>query len=192
MRSNPKFAAPQSGAVLIVSLLLLLVMTVLALTASQTTRLQERMAGNARDLDLAFQASEAGLRAAEIRIDNTVAINAGQNDECAGAEDIQDCEVAARDSPAALDGDYARKTVAWWGDNAFAFGDPLAQIDVRPHYYTELWAKVKDSQRAPGSGGPQSGTAYYVNVSRSQGATETAVTLVESTFAVRYTLPGSD
>jgi type IV pilus assembly protein PilX len=189
MRSNPKFAAPQSGAVLVVSLLLLLVMTVLALTASQTTRLQERMAGNARDLDLAFQASEAGLRAAEIRIDDTVAINAGQNNDCAGAEDIQDCEVAARDSAAALDGDYARKSVTWWGDNAFAFGDPLAQIDVRPHYYTELWAKVKDSQRV---GGVQSGTAYYVNVSRSQGATASAVTLVESTFAVRYTLPGSD
>jgi type IV pilus assembly protein PilX len=179
MRSNPKFAAPQSGAVLVVSLLLLLVMTVLALTASQTTRLQERMAGNARDLDLAFQASEAGLRAAEIRIDDTVAINAGQNNDCAGAEDIQDCEVAARDSAAALDGDYARKSVTWWGDNAFAFGDPLAQIDVRPHYYTRV-------------GGVQSGTAYYVNVSRSQGATASAVTLVESTFAVRYTLPGSD
>src|SRR5262245_18937624 len=57
--------ATQGGAVLVVSLLLLLVMTVLALGASQATRMQERMAGNARDYDLAFQSAESGLRTCE-------------------------------------------------------------------------------------------------------------------------------
>src|SRR5262245_66634802 len=55
----------QRGAVLVVSLLLLLVMTVLALGASQATRMQERMAGNARDRDMAMQSVEAALRAGE-------------------------------------------------------------------------------------------------------------------------------
>jgi len=53
----------QQGVVLIVALVLLLVLTVLGLAASQTTSLEERMAGNARNHDLAFQAAEAALTA---------------------------------------------------------------------------------------------------------------------------------
>ena len=55
----------QRGFVLIVALVLLLVLTVLGLAAAQSTSLEERMAGNARNRDMAFQAAEAGLRAAE-------------------------------------------------------------------------------------------------------------------------------
>ncbi len=55
----------QHGFVLIVALILLLVLTILGLAAAQSTSLQERMAGNTRSRDMAFQAAEAGLRAAE-------------------------------------------------------------------------------------------------------------------------------
>lgn len=55
----------QHGFVLIVALVLLLVLTLLGLAAAQSTSLQERMAGNARNQNLAFQAAEAGLRAGE-------------------------------------------------------------------------------------------------------------------------------
>jgi type IV pilus assembly protein PilX len=55
----------QSGFVLIVALVLLLILTILGLAAAQSTSLEERMAGNNRDLDLAFQSAEAGLQAAE-------------------------------------------------------------------------------------------------------------------------------
>lgn len=55
----------QSGFVLVVALILLLVLTLLGLAAAQSTSLQERMAGNARNHDLAFQAAEAGLNAAQ-------------------------------------------------------------------------------------------------------------------------------
>ncbi|MGH8279471.1 MAG: pilus assembly PilX family protein [Gammaproteobacteria bacterium] len=50
---------------LIVALILLLVLTVLGLAASRSTSLEERMAGNERNQNLAFQAAEAGLRAGE-------------------------------------------------------------------------------------------------------------------------------
>lgn len=55
----------QRGAILIVSLLLLLVMTIIGVFAMRGTTLEERMAGNLRDRDLAFQAAEAALREAE-------------------------------------------------------------------------------------------------------------------------------
>lgn len=56
---------PQQGFVLIVALILLLVLTLLGLAAAQSTSLEQKMAGNARDQDLAFQSAEAGLSAAQ-------------------------------------------------------------------------------------------------------------------------------
>jgi type IV pilus assembly protein PilX len=55
----------QHGAILIVSLLMLLVMTLIGVTAVSTTTLEEKMAGNARQRQLAFQAAESALREAE-------------------------------------------------------------------------------------------------------------------------------
>lgn len=52
----------QRGAVLVISLILLLLLTILAITASSTASLQERMAGNAQEANIAFQAAESGLK----------------------------------------------------------------------------------------------------------------------------------
>lgn len=55
----------QSGAVLVVSLIMLLLLTIIGVTSMQTTSLEEKMAGNMRDKNLAFQAAESALKAAE-------------------------------------------------------------------------------------------------------------------------------
>jgi len=55
----------QRGMALVVSLVMLLSLTLLGLAAMQNTSLEERMAGNMRAQNLAFQAAEAGLRAGE-------------------------------------------------------------------------------------------------------------------------------
>lgn len=55
----------QQGATLIISLMLLIVLTLIGVTAMNTSNLEERMAGNARDTNLAFQAAEAALKNAE-------------------------------------------------------------------------------------------------------------------------------
>ncbi|GAB6067343.1 pilus assembly protein [Methylothermus subterraneus] len=55
----------QIGAALIVSLVMLLVMTILGVAAVQSVILEERMAGNYFDRNVAFQAAEAALRQAE-------------------------------------------------------------------------------------------------------------------------------
>ncbi len=52
----------QGGAALILGLLLMLVMVLLALTASNSAIMQEKIAGNFRDSSLAFHATEAGGR----------------------------------------------------------------------------------------------------------------------------------
>ena len=55
----------QTGAVLIVALVLLLVLTILGVAGMQNTTMEERMAGNYRDRFGAFQAAEAALRVGE-------------------------------------------------------------------------------------------------------------------------------
>ncbi len=54
--------ADQSGSALIVGMIFLLVMTMLGVTAMQTTSLEERMAGNMRDRGISLQAAELALR----------------------------------------------------------------------------------------------------------------------------------
>jgi type IV pilus assembly protein PilX len=61
-------AKQQSGVVLAISLIMLLLLTLIGITAAQVTGLEEKMAGNLRDRNLAFQAAETALRAGEEKI----------------------------------------------------------------------------------------------------------------------------
>ncbi len=72
MLKHPRSHTNQTGAALIVSLLILLVMTLLGLSSINSTRLEEKMAGNTRDMNLSLQAAESALRIAEDYINTTV------------------------------------------------------------------------------------------------------------------------
>lgn len=61
-------ALNQSGAVLVISLIMLLLLTLIGASSMQTTSLEEKMAGNLRDRNLAFQVAESALRDAELDI----------------------------------------------------------------------------------------------------------------------------
>ncbi|MDO9107003.1 MAG: PilX N-terminal domain-containing pilus assembly protein [Methylovulum sp.] len=63
----------QSGAVMAISLIMLLLLTLIGITGSQVTGLSEKMSGNMRDRNIAFQAAESALRDAEHDITNAVA-----------------------------------------------------------------------------------------------------------------------
>ena len=67
-RTTKSPATHQSGAVLIISLIMLLLLTLIGTTSMQTTTLEEKMAGNMRDRNIAFQAAESALRDAELDI----------------------------------------------------------------------------------------------------------------------------
>lgn len=63
--STPSIAKRQSGVVLAVSLIILLLLTLIGVTSSNVTGLEEKMTANTKDVNLAFQAAEAALRATE-------------------------------------------------------------------------------------------------------------------------------
>lgn len=58
----------QRGVALFVGLMLLLILTVLGLSSSNVTIMQERMAGNVSETNIAFQQAERTLRATEQRL----------------------------------------------------------------------------------------------------------------------------
>ena len=61
-KSPPPPGRAQRGVVLIVALIVLVLITIVSVTAIRATTTDERMAGNARDRDKAFQAAEAAVR----------------------------------------------------------------------------------------------------------------------------------
>lgn len=58
-------SAVPKGSALILSLVFLLLLTIIGVASMQSATLQERMSGNTRDRNLAFQTAEAALRGAE-------------------------------------------------------------------------------------------------------------------------------
>ena len=74
--SPPMDTHREQGASLVVALVFLVIMAMLGVTAAKMTTLQERMAGNTRNRDLALQAAEAALRDAELRITNDASFRA--------------------------------------------------------------------------------------------------------------------
>lgn len=92
--NNPTLRPRQSGAALVVGMVLLIVLTLLSVTAMQTSTLELQMAGNAQFGQNAFQAAEAGLERAM------------------GAADlVLEDQIAAHDLPGTAD--TAQTTVSW-------------------------------------------------------------------------------
>ena len=57
-----QFPPPQSGSVLVIGLLMMLVMMVIGVTAVSTSSLEERMASNAQNAMISFQAAETAIQ----------------------------------------------------------------------------------------------------------------------------------
>ena len=83
----------QSGAVLIVSLIILFMLTVLVLSGIQSTLMQEKMTSAIRDSHISLEIAESGLLDAESMIENLTSVNTftgtgGLYSENSGPEDI--------------------------------------------------------------------------------------------------------
>lgn len=170
----------QQGAVLVISLLLLLIMTLLGLGASQSTRLQERMAGNQRDVEVALQSAEAGLRAAEELLRPQVDVYT-----CTFETKSESCSAYEMNTLVA-DGrrlDLARQSSQWWQEwsDIPDFSANLASVSP-PQFVSERIAEVRDTLSIGGPA-PVPVRDFYRSTARSSGTTDTAEVVVESTFA---------
>jgi len=158
-----KFTKSQSGAVLIISLIILLALTIIGITSSNVTGLEEKMAANAKDVNLAFQAAESTLREVELNIlKNKPAFDRTLADAAQGVNGIYTNLVNCKPSPPASPSDpyvcssahttYPRDTVG---------SSPALDPTKEPFYANVNWDSTTTT--APLT------YAVYNNVSSSSG-----------------------
>lgn len=174
----------QKGAILVIALLLLLVMTLLGLAAMQTTRLEERMAGNMRDVNIAFQGAESGLRDAENRLSLMVA----RPETCATAP-CAGPSVWERNLPDSVFPENLRDQAgSWWITNAQEYGGAgvkeIEQTTADPRVLIQDAGFIADSLTV--GHGPPEGRNFYRITAHSNGATDTAQAVLESTYTRRF------
>lgn len=161
----------QRGAILVTSLLILLVLTIIGVTAMQMTRMQERMVGNQRDLSLGFQGAEAALRQAELQIRGYVSapLKCGVVDACAT---VFDREILPQ---------LADQDQAWWTDVGTAYDADLQNLELaaEPEFVVEELMDVRDCLEVTECGRR---TIYQVTA-RSTGASGLTEVVLQSTFA---------
>lgn len=152
----------QSGVVLPIVMILMVILGMLAVSGMDNTALQERMAGNLRDRDVAFQAAEAALRVGEGWIQANRSI-AEANTEISGME------------AAAWDG--ATPAPSGTRTGLYSNGDRIG-LAADPVYYVGPPQLLRVN---PGETPPKFRQIFPV-VSRALGATDTTVVILRSTF----------
>ena len=143
---NPGYSfGRQRGAVLLVSLVILLVMSVIGVTSMVSTTLQERMAGNARQKTLANVAAETALRnaeaylAANITSTPTLSRFNGTNGLYAAYQFVPEI-ITVTSAPTTLMDSKA----GWAGGNSVEVGDLSAGMTGRnPRYFIEYIGRDK-------------------------------------------------
>jgi type IV pilus assembly protein PilX len=176
----------QGGAALIMGLLVLVVMILLTLTATGSTLMQNRMAGNFRDSSLAFQASEGASRWGMMWI---LSLDARFRPfPCAAA-----CN---SDSRVWFRGQYpyepAHDDSAWAGARSYGI-DPaddqpvspaqsIPLVSAQPQYLIEELYFDRDDLAGP----PQLGVAYYRVTSLGHSATGKSHAVLSAVLGKRY------
>ena len=164
----------ERGAALIVSLLMLVVMTMIGVSAMQTTALEEKMAGNQRDLNQAFQAAEAALRDAEIWLRNQTGEPVPVGNGSTG--------VFTRD---ALDpnGNWW-KTIGNWASGTEVAG--IGGVQTLPSRVIEGFGFITDGSLTIGQTTGQTPRILYRVTARGTGGTDSATVVVQTIYAKRF------
>lgn len=169
----------QNGAVLIVSLFILLIMTLVGVTSMSTTSLEEKMAGNMRDKNTALQASEAALEDGEGWL-ASLGAEPSDTTSCGSPP----CDVWVLN----VLPDLASQSQSWWQSNAREYGasgsKDISDVNTDPYYVVEAQQYVRDNLDAGQN--PPTGRNFYRVTARGTGGTDDAQTILQSTFVKRF------
>lgn len=171
--------ARESGAVLLVCLILLVPLLLLSLSAVETALLGERMAAGAVDRSRAFQSAEAALEAAENWLASLASFPQASND---GGGQVWAEGVLNTPSAGALwwrDGD---RDSSWWRANAV----PVTSVHglAEPaHYIIEQYRFVRDGESIElGTGQQRSLIAYHRITALGVGRRNSTRVLLQTTY----------
>jgi type IV pilus assembly protein PilX len=177
----------QTGAALVSALTMLLILTVMGVTGMQNATLDEQMSGNTRNRNLAFQATESGLRIAEQRLAAELTTLVFDCQSGLYRESDFDCDDTK---------DYENNIVTAWASDQW--WKAMESIDVPPlQGQDDKWPNLYENPRYlveamdpmpdPGSS-LQAGAAvadediYYRITTRGTGGTGSAVVVLQSIY----------
>ena len=190
-RARQWTAAPAQGFSLLAILLMIVALSMLALGAVNSSIVQERMVGNARDRHVALQAAEATLRDAEQDIEANISADSAFAVGCAAGLCIPPADTAAGPTSAPL-----WQTVNWAAMRAYGsrtsapalLGPDNAALASQPRYLIErLPALPAPTGESAGFGGGWSNApavharAYRVTA-RASGIRSGTVVMLQSVY----------
>lgn len=173
----------QHGAALIVGLVILLLMTLIGVFAMRGSVMQEKMANNLRDRELAHQAAEIALRDAERfissltnRPDPTVS-GVNSNIYTLNSTALDPNTTNARPW-------WQERDATWWANNANSVVSVLpGNVAAAPRYVIEeIGLKSFDEVESK----PKAGIYYYRITARGTGGSAVTRVLLQSTVVKEY------
>lgn len=163
----------QRGAALIVSLVMLLLMTMIGIFAMRTGIMQEKMASNLIDRELAVKAAEVALRDAEKTILSfavaPIALPTGAN------SDVWTMN-AMEQNGAAVSAWWMQTNTAWWRANGIASPTPAGCAEP-PRYIIEEIDNKNGVVTVPA----ERGKVTYRVTARGVGGSAQAIVFLQST-----------
>jgi len=174
----------QSGVVLFISLVMLLILTLLGVSSIQSTSLQLMMSRNARDAELAFQAAETAIIEAEAYIEtlnNTGPFEATNTDGRYDAVNNGTVNLAGFDWTNSATNARGFKTAATL----------LTGVADQPKYFIEFWRTVvSDEDRLNldniGQDTGAGRTQVFRVTAHGTGGTETAEVIIRTTYGKKF------
>lgn len=165
----------QRGTALVMTLVFLVLLTMLGITAINTSTLEEKMAGNTKDQNLSFQAAETALRAAETWVESTTAATSLAANNANGLYDPSTTVTEWWDS---IDWSLSTGLVIYPGVPGTPASGTLGDVRTRPKYIIE---KVSTEALVP------TGTRVTVRITaRGTGASDSTVSMVQSNYSKTY------
>lgn len=190
----------QRGAALIVGLIMLLLLTLIGVAGMRDTLLQEKMAGNMRDRELALQAAESALRAAETKLgaltEPTFSNSNGMYDLNTTAG--QTAMARVKSSVPVSEQAFWQQSTKWTSTTSVVYPYTLDDVIAPPRYVIEKLGTAMSADKSSYTGGsdPNFVTDITAGVevpevvtypdyritARGQGATADAIVILQATF----------
>jgi type IV pilus assembly protein PilX len=184
----------QRGFVLVMALVLLVLLTILGITALNTTSLQQKMVFNLKEKTLSTQAAESAMELAQKWLQNATANgqslpidNDNTTDGLHGSE-YDDSTHKATWNSLNWDSDSDIATYPNTPDGTPPIGTPIDTSKLfssRPQYIIEYLGAVPCSSEKLSTKGGSPDCAFYRITARGFGGNRSAVTVLQSTVKVR-------
>lgn len=180
LRHSHSDPAGQRGVALVMALVFLLLLTIIGITAMNTTSLEEKMANNVKDRNLAFQAAESALSLAE----NWIYTQIGKPVFPNNGSGLYVPETDA--TPIWDDVNWSGSNVVTYPNTPTASGSgTLGKINTQPKYIIEDMGETQESggSLVTETKYKSKGTTIMRITARGTGGTDAAVVMLQSVYA---------